>query len=180
MREEFQNKIRMYESVNDVALKGEIVVFGSTFTANFPFYELSQKYVLSYAIYNRSIEGLTLSEAEEGLDVCVLQVKPSKIFLDLGEKDLENSSAFAVYQRIIMKIKAKLPETGVYLLPVRGDGAEKFNLGLRTLAEKTESKFLPLDLSDGKIVYGKIFKEMSRFFRKNPLSFCEAFALASK
>ena len=130
MREEFNKKIRMYESVNDVTLKGEIVVFGSSFTANFPFYELAQKYVLSYAVYNRSIDGMTLAEAEQGLDVCVLNVKPYKIFLALGECDLDNLSAMTVYRRILAKIALKLPNAKVYVLPVLNNGDEIFAVAL--------------------------------------------------
>ena len=76
MREEVREKINMFRIYNDIALKNEIVVYGSTYAAEFPFYELSQKYIMSHAIYNRSIEGLTLEEAEEGLTACVLEIKP--------------------------------------------------------------------------------------------------------
>ena len=84
MRTEIQEKTAMFHAVNDITLRGEIVVFGSTFMANFPFYELSQKYMMTNAVYNRSIEGLTLAEAEEILQECVLEIKPGKVFLALG------------------------------------------------------------------------------------------------
>ncbi len=81
MKTEIVEKSKAYKVFNDITLKNEIVIFGSSFAAKFPFYELSQKYYLSNAIYNRSIKDLTLPDAEKILSDCVLAVKPSKIFL---------------------------------------------------------------------------------------------------
>jgi len=41
--------------VNDLILKGEIVIFGSTYITYFPLYEFVNKYHFDNAIYNRSI-----------------------------------------------------------------------------------------------------------------------------
>lgn len=89
--------------------KNEIVIFGSTYTKEFPFYELSQKYLFSNAIYNRSIKGLTLADAEEGIGSCVFEIKPSKLFLSLGEEDIYNQCAIEIYERIIKKNKTSFP-----------------------------------------------------------------------
>ena len=64
------DKIHMFQYYNLITMKGEIVIYGSTFMANFPFYELIQNQLFSNAIYNRSIEGLTLADAELGLQSC--------------------------------------------------------------------------------------------------------------
>ncbi|MBQ8322726.1 MAG: hypothetical protein IJX91_02035 [Clostridia bacterium] len=184
MREELRKKVTMYQATNDIALRGEIVVFGSTFMANFPFYELSQKYVMPNAVYNRSVEGLTLEEAEAHLDECVLDIKPSKIFLSLGETDLENPSALTVYNRILFRIKTKLPEAKIYVLSVPKDDAAQndeerlaFNEKLKDLADRANVRFLGLEVHEfGKRFYEKIFKELHCFFRSNRLSFADAFS----
>ena len=57
--------------LNDITLKGEIVVFGSTYMSKFPLYELINKSRLEYAVYNRSIAGLTVKEALEIVRDCI-------------------------------------------------------------------------------------------------------------
>ena len=69
--------------INDLMLKGEIVVFGSTYMANFPLYEFINKYHFENAIYNRSIAGLTTSEALEIVQDCIISINPAKIFIAL-------------------------------------------------------------------------------------------------
>lgn len=184
MRTELQDRVAMYHAVNDITMRGEIVVFGSTFMADFPFYELSQKYVLNNALYNRSVKGLTLAEAEEVLDECVLEIRPSKIFLALGEADLDNPAAMMTYGRIIRKIKAKLPASRLYLLPIQENGNDKgryaFNCELRALAERESVTFLDVPQGNFSIgsTYEKIFKKLNCFFRGNRVSFAEAFSYA--
>ena len=183
MRSELQEKVAMYHAVNGITLKGEIVVFGSTFMANFPFYELSKKYVMANAVYNRSIEGLTLPEAEAVLNECVLELRPSKIFLLLGENEPCTPSALAVYARIVKKIQAKLPSSHVFILslPSQNDGDRcEFNEKLKRLAEQHGVKYLELSFnapSHG-MLYEKVFKRLHCFFRGDRLTFAEAFAIA--
>ena len=62
MKEKVKLSANAMIGINDLTLKGEIVVFGSTYMANFPLYELINKYHFENAIYNRSIIGLTTSE----------------------------------------------------------------------------------------------------------------------
>ena len=87
MKTSVQEKANAYKGINEIALKGEIVIFGSSYMANFPFYELINKFHLDSAVYNRSIDGMTAAEAEELLRSCVLEIAPRKIFLQLGEAD---------------------------------------------------------------------------------------------
>ena len=176
-------KVNLYHAINDIALKGEVVVFGSDFMADFPFYELSQKYVFSAALYNRSIRGLTLAEGEQALKDCVLDIKPSKIFFALGENDLQNPSALVHYRRILDRTHKELPHADLYLLPVPGTSAaaQQFNLKLHQLCQEEKVDFLPVnyDMCSGHPQYGKIFKKLSAFFRTGRIGFAEAFALAN-
>ena len=184
MRAELQKKVDMFHAVNDISMRGEIVVFGSTFMANFPFYELSKKYLMENALYNRSVENLTLAEAEEILDECVLELKPEKLFLALGENDLNDLSAMTVYSRIIRKIQNKLPAAKIFLLPVQPDalsqnegGRVAFNDNLRALSERLHTTFLDLPKqASPTLLYEKIFKRLGCFFRKNRLTLNEAFS----
>lgn len=183
MRAEIQEKLNMFKVYNDITLKNEIVIFGSTYTAGFPFYELSRKYMFSNAIYNRSINNLTLAEAGECLSDCVLAIKPSKLFLSLGECDIDNSNAINLYINIINKIKEKLPCSTLYIMPIQGNisGAKQFNNSLRDLCKNSGINYLDLKYStpDEDCSYNAIFKQMSGFFRKTPITFAEAFSVGT-
>lgn len=180
MRKEIFDQIEMFRIYNDIALKGEIVIYGATYMAEFPFYELSQKYLLKNAIYNRSMKGLTLEEAEAGLWDCVLEMKPEKLFLSLGEHDTENPLAIAIYRRILQKIKEKLPSTAVYVMPVPGDtpGCVRLNSALQCLCKEQSVTFFPVSCQpiSGMLSYSRIFKQMTCVFRKGPITFTEAFS----
>lgn len=176
MKTEVLEKSKMYKVFNDIALKDEIVIFGSSYAARFPFYELSQKYDLNNAVYNRSIEGLTLTEATEVLNDCVLAVKPSKIFLALGECDASESEALTAYSSILQKIREVLPGTKVYTLSAYGEEKAKaaFNAGLRELCIKSNVEYVNVDYE---MPYSTIYKQLSRFFRKGRLDFYDAFQM---
>lgn len=186
MRNELEERIKMYHAINAITLRGEIVVFGSTFTANFPFYELSKKYLLENAIYNRSVEDLTLAEAESVLNECVLELQPSKIFLSLGETDADDPAAVSTYGRILTKIKRALPKAAVFVLSVRStdknendEGVYAFNEKLRELCKRHSATYLDVSNFDSPNVYEYTFKRLRYFFRNAPLSFSQAFALAN-
>ncbi|MGN1345530.1 MAG: SGNH/GDSL hydrolase family protein [Eubacteriales bacterium] len=182
MKTELTEKINMFRTFNDITLKNEIVVYGSTYTAEFPFYELSKKYLLNNAIYNRSIRGLTLADAEEYLTDCVLNIRPSKIFLALGDCDLDNPSAMTIYRRILRKIQEKLPDAHLYVLSVAlaGDRAKTFNNALCTLCRETGAQYLDICYPSGGDAhpYSRVFKQMTRFFRDTAISFTDALLLA--
>lgn len=184
MRKEVLEKISQFQGYNDIALKNEIVIYGSTYTAEFPFYELAQKYVLSNAIYNRSIEELSLAEAEECLSDCVLDIKPKKVFLALGERDMNNPDAMETYKRILNKIKEKLPSVTIYILPVpvyqKDPTAVRFNEALEKLCQTSNVHFLNIHFyrEKNKSSYGKVFKQLTCFFRNGNVTFSEAFQMS--
>ena len=109
MKTKIIKKAEMFHAINDMAIKGEIVIFGSSFTANFPFYEMSQSYVMSNAIYNRSINDITIKEAIEVLQHCVIDIQPRKVFLCFGESEPDLKLAITDYRKLIFKLKEKLP-----------------------------------------------------------------------
>ena len=176
-------KVNLYRTINNITLQGEVVIFGSDFMADFPFYELSQKYLFSAALYNRSLHGLTLPLADRYLKECVLDIHPGKVFFALGENDLEDPNAMERYRKLIMRTQKALPHTRLYLLPVpeTTPAAKKFNLELLRLATG-------LGLTCPSLCYGaetthppysKIFKKLTVLFRSGNLDLTEVFALAN-
>ena len=181
MTENVRSKADVMKGINDLALRGEIVIFGSTYMANFPFYELINKCELEHAVYNRSIEGMTLAQAGEILEDCVLSIRPSKVFLAFGEEDVGDSSALTEYRSIVERIRAALPACKIHLilLPLQGKGVQ-FNEALEGLCDGKHVisvPFTPSTLS-ATALYRLRFKELCRFFRSKAIGMAEAFAVA--
>ena len=181
MKKEVLAKANDMKAINELSLKGEIVVFGSTYMAGFPFYELVNKCRLENAVYNRSICGMTIAEAAELLQGCVLALKPRKIFLALGEEDAEEPCAIEGYTAIVQRIRAELPDTQVYLICLNGDSAyvRRFNQNIDALCDKKTHaiRFDALALPYAAECKRR-FKQLSCFFRDRKPELTEIFAMS--
>ena len=183
MKEYVRTKADAMKKVNDLLLPGEIVIFGSTYMSEFPIYELTNKCNLENAVYNRSIKGLTVKEATELLDDCVVDVHPSKVFISLGEEDESNSNAASEYAHLVSKIRQDLPNTMVYLIALTQGGsfAESFNKSILSLCDNKKVKYIDLVKkapSENSLIKAQ-FKQISGFFRTNPITISDAFCLSS-
>lgn len=175
-------KANALKGLNDIALKGEIVIFGSTYLANFPFYELANKCHLEHAIYNRSIEKLTTQDAEELLKPCVLDIAPTKIFLQLGEEDLDQDAILPHYREIVRQIRTGLPKTKIYALGLssRIPGSTQINGELKKLSDGKSIFYIPFtgNSHDTGSAYANQFKQLTQFFRDSPINLLDAFTMA--
>lgn len=169
--------------INDLALKGEIVVFGSTYMANFPLYELINKYHFENAIYNRSIAGLTTSEALEIVQDCIISISPSTIFIALGEEDENNIDAIIQYNQIVKLIHSALPKSKIYLICLQGNTpyVDRFNANILSLCDNKKIYNIRLNSfsSTDTNTYKMQFKQLCCYFRDKPLSMAEAFTMAN-
>lgn len=181
MKEDVLNKANAFKGLNELAMKGEIVVFGSTYMANFPFYELINKSKLENAVYNRSIAGLTIAEAEALLQVCVLDIRPSKVFLHLGEEDFAQPDAVEKYAAIVKRIATALPNAKIYLIDIQKEEAREFNKCIAKLGNKKNISYIHFagQSTPDTRNYKMQFKELSCFFRSHPITLSEAFMLAN-
>lgn len=175
MREQILSKANAFRAVNELAMKGEIVIYGSTYMANFPFYELINKSRLENAVYNRSIGEMTTEEALELLQVCVLDIKPGKVFLHLGETDYDREGTAETYAKIVGKIRSALPDTKIYLIAVQDKNAQIFNKRVTELTSRENVEYVRFGMIED---YKRQFKELSCFFRSRSLNFSDAFAIA--
>ncbi|WP_432650637.1 SGNH/GDSL hydrolase family protein [Huintestinicola sp.] len=152
-----------YSFLNKLARSGGIVIWGSTTLAELPVNELLKNYDVSRYIYNRSIPGLTLSNAEEYLDVCVLALSPEKLILNLGEEDIRKggdvSELIEQYRWLLYRIHLALPGCALIITGVRGSGElqHKFNSALEALAREFGCLFCAVDGGDTDEEYGLSF-----------------------
>lgn len=177
MDNEIKEKVKMYKAINELAIKGEIVVFGSTFAANFPFYELMQGKVTDYAIYNRSIENLRIHDAADIVDDCVKSLSPKKLFIIFGDTDEINETFFKDFEKLIFGIKRSLKNTEIYLIPACDKEPAIYEDRLKKLADKTRCTFISFNKSIFLIPYKTAFNRMNVFFRNGGIDFTEAFGI---
>lgn len=183
MKESVKLSANAMIGVNDLTLKNEIVVFGSTYMANFPLYELINKYHFENAIYNRSISGLTTSEALEIVHDCIISISPTKIFIALGEEDINNANAIKEYNQVVRLIQSALPKSKIYLVSLQGDTpyVKKFNANILSLCDNKKIWNISFNCSSSvkSNTYKEQFKQLVCFFRDKSLTMVEAFTMAN-
>lgn len=113
--------IARYKKANETAKRGQVVFTGSSLMEMFPVEAFAKKDGLSVEVYNRGISGYVTEQLEAVLDVCVLDLAPKKLFINIGTNDLscEDLSIQDVmnnYERILNKVVKKVPDVKVYLM----------------------------------------------------------------
>ena len=180
MKDRLTEKAAEFSEINSIAVKGGIVVFGSTYMAEFPLYELLGKCRLEHAVYNRSIEGLTLDEAAELIDVCAVELAPHKLFLALGDHDYSDPNAADKYKKLIETLRLRLPDTQIYVTEIPKADAAHFNAEMKKLCRTLGITYIDLDTSAAtqRGRYIARFKRLSSRFHDTPLSMADAFAIS--
>lgn len=175
-----------FHAQNQWVRAGGVVLFGADFFAALPVAELNSYFQVESAVYNRSVSGLSVFEAEQLLDVCVLELHPSKVFVNLGERDVTAASletveaAAAQLEWLLYQIHSRAPACELILTSVLQDGAaaELYNGALRDLARSCGCRFLDLTPAAGRAdVARKAYSLLKTFFRSGKLSFCDAMRL---
>jgi lysophospholipase L1-like esterase len=119
--EKLQNDIRArFAEENKTAKKGQIVFVGSSLMEIFPIEKMQQGLGLDKLIYNRGIRATTTADLLKAIDLCIFDLAPSKIFINIGSNDIgfgvPETTLLANYDVILRQIKEKLPETQVYVM----------------------------------------------------------------
>lgn len=169
-------KIERYHEENKNVEYGKIVFTGSSLMEMFPINKLLKEHGDSTIIYNRGIGGFISSELLDAIDVCVLDLKPARVFINIGTNDLSWSTISIEqlmnnYDKIITAIEDHLPFVEIYFMayyPVNYEAAteemkeclkirnnEKIlraNAQVKALAEKHNQKYIDVNanLKDSK------------------------------
>ncbi|MEK3901882.1 GDSL-type esterase/lipase family protein [Paenibacillus sp. FSL R7-0179] len=123
MQQEKEEKVKKYSILNTLALQGQTVLAGSSLMEFFPVNELQQRLEKRTVIYNRGIAGYVTRELLEALEVCVLELAPSRLFINIGTNDISSADGeyepqklLANYNEILTRIGERLPECKVYVM----------------------------------------------------------------
>lgn len=126
-----EDKIKRYIKLNKSVVPGQIVCSGSSLMEMFPVEDLAKEKHLDMIIYNRGIGGFITDELLENIDTCILDLKPSKLFINIGTNDLSNPNITITkmihnYDKILCQVKEALPDIKIYLMayyPINYDAA---------------------------------------------------------
>lgn len=168
-------KVERYREENKSVKYGQTVFTGSSLMEMFPINKLLEERGDKTIVYNRGIGGFISSELLEVIDVCAIDLKPSKVFINIGTNDLSRSSIpisqlMDNYDKIITAIETALPDVKIYLMayyPVNYEAAadnmkeclkirtnEKIaaaNSEVQKLAERHDQRYIDINdsLKDG-------------------------------
>ena len=131
-RLEKEQMIKDFHVWNKDAVKGQIVFTGSSLMEMFPI----EKWVKELGpnapiVYNRGVGGYRTTDLLPILDVCVFELRPRKVFINIGTNDLSDGSVpletvMSNYDQIITQIEEKLPGVIIYMMayyPINYDAA---------------------------------------------------------
>lgn len=121
-RVEKRKMVQRYHEENKAVVKGQTVFVGSSLMEMFPVEQWVKELGEDAPIvYNRGVGGYKTSDLLPILDICVLELEPSKIFINIGTNDLSDGSipmeqVMCQYEEIITKIEEQLPEAAIYMM----------------------------------------------------------------
>lgn len=121
-RLEKEQMVKNFHVWNKDAIKGQTVFTGSSLMEMFPI----EKWVKELGpnapiVYNRGVGGYRTTDLLPILDACVFELKPRKVFINIGTNDLSDGNisletVMSNYDRIITQIEEKLPGVIIYMM----------------------------------------------------------------
>ena len=126
-------KVERYREGNKTVKTGQVVFTGSSLMEMFPINKLLAEHGDKTIIYNRGVGGFLSNELLAVIDVCAIDLKPSKVFINIGTNDLswDNipiSEMIGNYDKIISEIEKNVPDVKIYLMayyPVNFEAASE-------------------------------------------------------
>lgn len=114
-------KIERYRKMNETAEKGCVLFAGSSLMEMFPVEQFAAEERLPVTVYNRGIGGFITDELIENIDVCILDLAPRKLFINIGTNDLSDASRtiggiMSNYEEILSAVKKTVPDVIIYLM----------------------------------------------------------------
>lgn len=114
-------KVERYRKMNESVKKGSVLFAGSSLMEMFPIEQFAADDKLPVTVYNRGIGGFITDELINVIDVCILDLEPSKLFINIGTNDLSDtriamSTVMKNYEYILRETTKRVPEVKIYLM----------------------------------------------------------------
>lgn len=120
MAKEKKDKIKLYHKRNAYCEKKQTVFVGSSLMEQFPINEYAQG-IVKDKIYNRGVSASVTTEFLENIDVLLLELQPTRIFINIGTNDMFSTDyslerLLVNYNFILKSIQDKLPSAQIYIM----------------------------------------------------------------
>lgn len=170
-----------FKELNAKIKNGSIVFFGSNFFSSMPAAELAKMYGLDEEIYNRSIDNLNMDIVPSYLHTSVIDLMPAKVFLNLGDCDIENGcfnsdNFISKYEWLLYTIHTNT-KAKMYIIPIMSTSpiASSVNSELEKLSKKYNCNYIDIlpALSSARPML-KSFEIMKPYLRTHPINFADA------
>ena len=176
-----EDEMEKYRELNSITEAGGVVLFGSNTFASLPIGELTQAFRITEPIYNRSIKDIRLSQIESYLKVCLYDLNPRKIFVNMGDMDIldENINIeefIAKYEWLLYMIHTKT-QAEIYIVSVVSENpaAGKINEQLKKLSAQTGCKYIDaVSALESKRPTLRLFELLKVHMRNHPINFADA------
>lgn len=174
--------LERFARLNDVAKNNAAVLFGSDFFAEFPVNELALDFGMDVPVYNRSVPGLRIADAEKVLQDCVFELEPAKVFINIGDADLKQGDIdvgdfLSAYEWLLYTIHSH-SNARIYIVSVCSASplTDAVNRGLQRIAEASGCAFIDINRTDkGENRETASFRRLKTFLRDKPFTFADAF-----
>lgn len=175
------DEMETYRELNSITEAGGVVLFGSNTFASLPVGELTQAFRITEPIYNRSIRNVRIDQIESYLKVCLYDLNPRKIFVNMGDIDILDENVdidnfISKYEWLLYMIHTKT-QASIYIVPVVSDSetAFKINQRLKTLASQTGCKYIDVSsVLKAKRPTLRLFELLKVHMRNHPINFADA------
>lgn len=166
----FEQEIKKYLALNELAEAGGTVLFGGTADKSIPLCELKQAFSLTEKLYNRSFTGLSVTDAVTAYDSCITGLNPDCVLLHIGEEDVTlfdtDSATFEQHFRALVQHIRKLDKKctiGIISLrnPDNSEAISELNKSLKYIAESERCEFE--DISVKRVWNPKEMKDVVSF-----------------
>ena len=176
-----EDEMEKYRELNSITEAGGVVLFGSNTFASLPIGELTQAFRITEPIYNRSIKDIRLSQIESYLKVCLYDLNPRTIFVNMGDMDIldENINIeefIAKYEWLLYMIHTKT-QAEIYIVSVISENpaAGKINEQLKKLSAQTGCKYIDaVSALESKRPTLRLFELLKVHMRNHPINFADA------
>lgn len=110
-----------YKKENEKVEKGAVLFAGSSLMEMFPAEKFAKEDKLPFTVINRGIGGYTTENLSSALDICAIDLKPSKVYINIGTNDLSNElitieEVMSAYESILKRILKSVPGVDITMM----------------------------------------------------------------
>ena len=175
------DEMETYRELNSITEAGGVVLFGSNTFASLPVGELAQAFRITEPIYNRSVKNVRIDQIESYLKVCLYDLNPRKIFVNMGDIDIlddhvDIDNFIAKYEWLLYMIHTKT-KASIYIVPIISDSKNAFEMNqrLKKLAAQTGCKYIDVSgVLEAKRPTLRLFELLKVHMRNHPINFADA------